>query len=54
MQVHNMLESKGKGLGYISGNIKLVRIRGEHIEVYKRSGQIIKFRREVLNEDINN
>ena len=45
MQVQNMLESKGIGQGYVAGNIRLVKIRSDQIEVYKQNGEVIKYRR---------
>ncbi len=45
MQIHNMLESNGKGVGYQAGNIRLVKIKAELIEVIKRNGEIIKYQR---------
>ena len=55
MQVHNMLEEiptdNGRVQKYIVGNIRLVRIKPEEIEVYKRNGEVIKFTKtEVLDE----
>ena len=43
MQVHNMLEKQGRG--YKAGNIKLIKVKPLIIEVYKRDGEVIRYRR---------
>lgn len=43
MQVHNMLEKQGRG--YKAGNIKLVKIKSLIVEVHKRDGEVIRYRR---------
>lgn len=43
MQVHNMLEREGHG--YKSGNIRLVKIKPDFIEVFKKGGEVIKYKR---------
>lgn len=54
MQIHNMLESSGDGKGYQTGNIRLVKIKEDIIEVHKRDGDIIKFKKVgVLDEVVS-
>lgn len=43
MQVHNMLERQGHG--YKVGNIKLIKVRPEYIDVYTRAGETIIYKR---------
>jgi len=43
MQVHNMLEPIGRK--YKVGNIKLIKVKPLVVEVYKRNGEIIKYKK---------
>jgi len=43
MLVHNMLEKVGTK--YKVGNIKLIKVKELVVEVYKRNGEIIKYRK---------
>ena len=51
MQIHNMLESNGNGKGYLAGNIRLIKVKEDIVEIHKRNGEIIKFKKAgVFNE----
>ena len=43
MQVHNMLERDGQG--FKGANIRLVKIKPEGVEVYKKNGELLKYKR---------
>ena len=43
VQVHNMLEKVGQS--YKAGNIRVIKIKPEMIEVYKRGGELLKYKR---------
>jgi len=43
MQVHNMLERKG--YSYKAGNIKLIKIKPEFVEIRKRDGEVLMYKR---------
>ena len=45
MQIHNMLESNGEGHGFKAGNIRLVKIKSDVVEVCKQNRQVITYRR---------
>ncbi len=52
MQIQNMLESNGKGAGYQAGNIRLVKILAAWIEITKRNGEVIKYQRVEVKDEV--
>ena len=46
MQVHNMLEKDGHG--FKVANIKLIKVKPEIVEVHKKTGELLKYKRVKL------
>ena len=43
MQVYNMLERDGRG--FKAANIRLIKVKPEIVEVYKKTGELLKYKR---------